>query len=233
MEGIEEVPEGDRARMMLIGAPGDPVRPVRNLFDSLKSASANPAESIKFKTEVRKFLDDVTEFIGGRMAKQVSRYQEVDSEGRPIGPPPEPPKGQDVGVRLSGPELTRRMNFLNNFFDNLSIAPKERETLTSALSQQVGNMSAKEQSEIIGSLTKLKNINTRHGMEKLREMFNSAIDKFERGRIGEAGAEAVVPLDKFYAKLDELIVAVKQGGNIHLNGTKVGTAMSVSAYKTQ
>ena len=193
MEGIEEVPEGERARMMLIGAPGDPVRPVRNLFDSLKSASANPAESIKFKTEVRKFLDDVTEFIGGRMRKQVSRYQEVDSEGRPIGPPPEPPKGQDVGVRLSGPELTRRMNFLNNFFDNLSIAPKERETLTSALSQQVGNMSAKEQSEIIGSLTKLKNINTRHGMEKLREMFNSAIDKFERGRIGEAGAEAVLP----------------------------------------
>ena len=193
MEGIEEVPEGERARMMLIGAPGDPVRPVRNLFDSLKSASANPAESIKFKTEVRKFLDDVTEFIGGRMGKQVSRYQEVDSAGRPIGPPPEPPKGQDVGVRLSGPELTRRMNFLNNFFDNLSIAPKERETLTSALSQQVGNMSAKEQSEIIGSLTKLKNINTRHGMEKLREMFNSAIDKFERGRIGEAGAEAVLP----------------------------------------
>ena len=191
MEGIEEVPEGERARMMLIGAPGDPVRPVRNLFDSLKSASANPAESIKFKDEVRKFLDDVTEFIGGRMRKQVSRYQEVDSEGRPIGLPPEPPKGQDVGVRLSGPELTRRMNFLNNFFDNLSIAPKERETLTSALSQQVGNMSAKEQSEVIGALTKLKNINTRHGMEKLREMFNSAIDKFERGRIGEA--EAVLP----------------------------------------
>jgi len=54
-----------------------------------------------------------------------------------------------------------------------------------------------------------------------------------RALVGEAGAEAVVPLDKFYAKLDELIVAVKQGGNIHLNGTKVGTAMSVSAYKTQ
>jgi hypothetical protein len=54
-----------------------------------------------------------------------------------------------------------------------------------------------------------------------------------RALVGEAGAEAVVPLDKFYAKLDELIVAVKQGGNIYLNGTKVGTAMSVGAYKTQ
>lgn len=54
-----------------------------------------------------------------------------------------------------------------------------------------------------------------------------------RALVGEAGAEAVVPLDKFYAKLDELIVAVKSGGNIYLNGTKVGTAMAVSSYKTQ
>lgn len=207
MEGIEEVPEGERARMMLIGAPGDPAKPVRDLFDSLKSASANPAESIKFKTEVRKFLDDVTEFIGGRMRKQVSRYQEVDSEGRPIGPPPEPPKGQDVGVRLSGPELTRRMNFLNNFFDSLSIAPKEREALTSGLSQQVANMSAKEQSEVIGALTKLKNINTRRGIEELRKLFSNAIDKFERGRIDEAEAALPFKASEDITNLDPYVAA--------------------------
>jgi hypothetical protein len=207
MEGIEEVPEGERARMMLIGAPGDPAKPVRDLFDSLKSTSANPAESIKFKTEVRKFLDDVTEFIGGRMRKQVSRYQEVDSEGRPIGPPPEPPKGQDVGVRLSGPELTRRMNFLNNFFDSLSIAPKEREALTSGLSQQVANMSAKEQSEIIGALTKLKNINTRRGIEELRKLFSDSIDKFERGRIDEAETAIPFKASEDITNLDPYVAA--------------------------
>ena len=54
-----------------------------------------------------------------------------------------------------------------------------------------------------------------------------------RALIGEAGAEAVIPLDKFYAKLDELIATVKQGGNIYLDGTKVGTAMSVSTYRVQ
>jgi len=211
MEGIEEVPEGDRARLMWVGTPGDPIKPLRNLFDGLKSASANPAESVKFKEEVRKFLDDVAEFIGGRIRKQVSRYREVDSEGRPIGPPPEPPKGPDVGVRLSGPELTRRMNFLNNFFDSLSLAPKEREALTTALSQQVPNMSAKEQSEAIGALTKLKNINTRHGMEKLREMFNSAIDKYERGRIGEAEAALPFKLSDDITNLDPYIsVAVSR-----------------------
>jgi hypothetical protein len=54
-----------------------------------------------------------------------------------------------------------------------------------------------------------------------------------RALVGEAGAEAVVPLDKFYAKFDELIAAVKSGGNVYLDSTKVGTAMAVGTYKVQ
>ena len=54
------------------------------------------------------------------------------------------------------------------------------------------------------------------------------VSKPTRAIVGEAGTEAVIPLDKFYAKLDELISTVKQGGNVYLDGTKVGTAMSVS-----
>jgi hypothetical protein len=59
------------------------------------------------------------------------------------------------------------------------------------------------------------------------------VSKPTRAIVGEAGTEAVIPLDKFYAKLDELISTVKQGGNVYLDGTKVGTAMSVSTYKVQ
>jgi hypothetical protein len=51
--------------------------------------------------------------------------------------------------------------------------------------------------------------------------------------IGEAGAEAVIPLTKFYEKMDELISVIKQGGNVYLDGTKVGTAMNVSTYRVQ
>jgi hypothetical protein len=54
-----------------------------------------------------------------------------------------------------------------------------------------------------------------------------------RALVGEAGNEAVIPLDKFYAKLDELIAAVKAGGHVYLDGTKVGTAMNVSTYRVQ
>jgi len=54
-----------------------------------------------------------------------------------------------------------------------------------------------------------------------------------RALVGEAGSEAVIPLDKFYEKLDELIHVVKSGGNVYLDATKVGTAMNVGTYKLQ
>jgi hypothetical protein len=54
--------------------------------------------------------------------------------------------------------------------------------------------------------------------------------------VGEAGAEAVIPLKEFYAKIDELISAVRQGGNVYLDGTVVSTKlqspMSVATRRT-
>ena len=48
-----------------------------------------------------------------------------------------------------------------------------------------------------------------------------------RALVGEAGAEAVIPLNKFYAKLDELIAAVNQRQNItvSIDGEAVFSAM--------
>ena len=53
-----------------------------------------------------------------------------------------------------------------------------------------------------------------------------------RALVGEAGAEAVIPLNKFYAKLDELIAAVNQGQNVTVavDGTNVFKAMNTSKY---
>jgi len=59
------------------------------------------------------------------------------------------------------------------------------------------------------------------------------VDKPTQALVGEAGPEAVIPLTKFYEKIDELISVIKQGGNVYLDGTKVGTAMAVSTYKIQ
>jgi hypothetical protein len=48
-----------------------------------------------------------------------------------------------------------------------------------------------------------------------------------------SSGEAVIPLTNFYAKLDELINVVKQGGHVYLDGNKVGTAMAMGTFKTQ
>jgi hypothetical protein len=59
------------------------------------------------------------------------------------------------------------------------------------------------------------------------------VSKPTRALIGEAGTEAVIPLDKFYAKLDELINVAKTGGNVYIDSTKAGTAFGIGTYKTQ
>lgn len=46
--------------------------------------------------------------------------------------------------------------------------------------------------------------------------------------VGEAGPEAVIPLREFYAKIDELITAVKAGGDVYLDGNKVGHSLALA-----
>ena len=47
--------------------------------------------------------------------------------------------------------------------------------------------------------------------------------------VGEAGPEAVIPLREFYAKFDELIAAVNKGGNVYLDGNKVGYSLALQS----
>jgi len=75
--------------------------------------------------------------------------------------------------------------------------------------------------------------NTFGGEEEKEMAIGGIVNKPTKALVGEAGPEAVIPLDKFYAKLDELIAVVKQGGDVYLDATKVGTAMAVSTYKVQ
>ena len=55
--------------------------------------------------------------------------------------------------------------------------------------------------------------------------------------IGEAGAEAVIPLDKLMAEFKEMRAILTQianrEGTVYLDGTKIGTAMAMGTYKTQ
>ena len=49
--------------------------------------------------------------------------------------------------------------------------------------------------------------------------------------VGEAGSEAVIPLREFYAKMDELINVVRQGGDVYMDGNKVGESLMLASTK--
>ena len=57
------------------------------------------------------------------------------------------------------------------------------------------------------------------------------VTKPARALVGEAGPEAVIPLREFYAKMDELINVVKEGGDVVMDGRKVGSTLQLASYK--
>lgn len=63
------------------------------------------------------------------------------------------------------------------------------------------------------------------------------VTKPVKGLVGEAGPEAIIPLDKLMAEFREMRAVLTQIANkegvVYLDGTKVGTAMAMSTYKTQ
>jgi hypothetical protein len=193
-EPIEPIVEPDRAKMMLIGDAKAPMKPLQAFFNSLKPSTVMPAEVTKFKEETRKLLDDVAEFIGGKVTKQVSRFEGTE-------------KGPDVSAELAGPELDARLGYVRDFFDSLSIAPKEREALTSALSQRFAGMSMPEQTAALQGLTSVPNLNTRRGIEELRGKLSQALDKYDRKRIGQAETAIPFKLTDVLAKMDPYIIA--------------------------
>jgi len=52
-----------------------------------------------------------------------------------------------------------------------------------------------------------------------------------RALVGEAGSEAVIPLREFYAKMDQMIAAVKEGKTINLDGRRVNEGLFLATSK--
>jgi len=68
--------------------------------------------------------------------------------------------------------------------------------------------------------------------ENIPEMaVGGIVTKRTKAVVGEAGPEAVIPLKEFYAKMDELITAVKQGGDVYMDSRKVGEALVLGGFK--
>jgi hypothetical protein len=99
---------------------------------------------------------------------------------------------------------------------------------------------------IIGGINKIPGVNISEikPMNMTDAIFmaeGGIVTKPTNAIIGEAGPEAVIPLNKnlnvnldpLIQKIDELISAVKQGGNVYLDSNKVGQAHNIGAVKVQ
>jgi hypothetical protein len=99
---------------------------------------------------------------------------------------------------------------------------------------------------VIGGINKIPGINISEikPMNMTDAIFmaeGGIVTKPTNAIIGEAGPEAVIPLNKnlnvnldpLVKKIDELILAVKQGGNVYLDSNKVGQAHNIGAVKVQ
>jgi hypothetical protein len=99
---------------------------------------------------------------------------------------------------------------------------------------------------IIGGINKIPGVNISEikPMNMTDAIFmaeGGIVTKPTNAIIGEAGPEAVIPLNKnlnvnldpLVKKIDELISAVKQGGNVYLDSNKVGQAHNIGAVKVQ
>jgi hypothetical protein len=180
MPAPEPIEEPETARMGLVGDEAAPMAPLTSFFNSIKPASNIPEQAGQYRAKVKNFLNDVAEFLGGKSTEEVSRFRE---EG---APEPVPAKGPDVSVALEpGPELSKRMAVMNNFFDSLSLAPKERETATTSLVKQLPGMDVNAQTQAFQAMLRIPDLNTVRGIDKLRAKFDEAIARYDRRRTGQ------------------------------------------------
>lgn len=190
---IQPIEEEPRAQMMLVGAPDNPMKPMTAFFNSIKPKTVIPGQVQQYKDTVKNVLDTIAEFVGGKSTKEVKRFEGEE-------------KGPDVSAPLAGPELDARLAFVRDFFDSLSIAPKERENLTSTLSQQMAGMDVDMQTAALEGLTSVPKLNTIRGINEFQEKLNAALGKFERKRIGQEETALPYRINEALAKMDPYVV---------------------------
>ena len=158
----------------------------------------------------------------------------------------------EINGFLSGSEginRTMRLNTLNNFFDSLSLAPKQKEGKTKTLADNLANMSLKDQQMAFGDLTKVGNINTVRGINELHNILNEAIGEHEKNDLNlpaptipfrfSEDLDSMDPLiaRRIYSALSELDkktagtrTAQENAAHIYLSNYNFAMAMRTGAF---
>jgi heme-degrading monooxygenase HmoA len=142
----------------------------------------------------------------------------------------------DLGKRIvqgaAYPIINGAMNFIPGFGTAISIADGLLGAIgMSPLKWISDNLIDLVPTDMFSGLGKYA-LNPSGPAKETKKMATGGIVNGARNAIvGEAGPEAVVPLTAFYAKIDELIAAVKQGGNIYVNQQKLNESAGLNMYR--
>ena len=142
----------------------------------------------------------------------------------------------DLGKRIvqgaAYPIINGAMNFIPGFGTAISIADGLLGAIgMSPLKWISDNLIDLVPTDMFSGLGKYA-LNPSGPAKETKKMATGGIVNGARNAIvGEAGPEAVIPLTAFYAKIDELIAAVKQGGNIYVNQQKLNESAGLNMYR--
>ena len=194
----------------------------KNLKEAQKSASAQEKFNVAVERVKEIFSDLVT---GGTLDKLLSYMDKF------------------VGSLETGKSLLSTIAFGPASASEIAVSRKK------SLQEQLKTAPKDKKEELEAKIEEQKQIISTEKQKRLKEQFeNNPISKLfglkYEGDIKTSptpstskAMEAPKPLyqqsDEIIKKLEELNATVKVGGNVYLDGTKVGTALTVASHKTQ
>jgi hypothetical protein len=192
----------------------------KNLKEAQRSASAQE----KFNVAVERIKEVFSDLVTGGTLDKLLKYMD-----------------KFVGSLESGKSLLSTIAFGPASTSEIAVSRKKsfQEQLKTAPKDQKGELEAKieEQKQIISN-ERQKRLKEQFENNPFSRLFGL---KYEGNiktpppstKINESTKPLSQQSDDVNKKLDELISVVKAGGNVYLDGNKVGTAMTVVSHKTQ
>ena len=92
-----------------------------------------------------------------------------------------------------GLERTKRLQFLNGFFDQYSIAPEDKQNEISRLPSALAGMNAEQQQSTLKDISQFPALNTVRGMKDFNKQLDQATLDYTEAKLGRSRDSAILP----------------------------------------
>lgn len=102
-------------------------------------------------------------------------------------------KIDDFHEGSKGLDRAKRIQFLNNFFDQYSTAPKNKQNEISRLPSALAGMTAKQQQTTLKDISQFPALNTVRGMKEFNKQLDQATLDYTEAKLGRSRENAILP----------------------------------------